>query len=116
MSHAIQRDLRTLITQGGTTSRDDYTPSEVELYVKSLIVSFTGTWEYSRLTAQTHLYRDVRWDQSGIEEFRLALEQLFGITLAPIPFLCARTVADVCDQVHRRLVREGRVFGGPPAA
>ena len=116
MSHAIHRDLRTLIERGGTTSRDDYTPSEVELYVKSLIVSFTGTWEYSRLTVQTHLYRDVRWTQASIEQFRLALEELFGVPLAPIPFLCARTVADVCDQVHRRLVREGRAFGGPPAA
>lgn len=116
MSHAIQRDLRTLIHQGATTSRDDYTRPEIELYVKSLIVAFTGTWEYSRLTTQTHLYRDVRWDQSGIEQYRQALEELFGITLAPIPFLCARTVADVCDQVLRCLLREGRAYGGPPAA
>lgn len=116
MSHAIQRDLRTLIHQGATTSRSDYTPSEIELYVKSLIVAFTGTWEYSRLTTGTHLYRDVRWDQSGIEQYRLALEELFGISLPPIPFLCARTVADVCDQVLRRLVREGRAGSSPPAA
>jgi hypothetical protein len=116
VSHAIQRDLRTLIHQGATTSRDDYTRSEIELYVKSLIVAFTGTWEYSRLTTETHLYRDVRWDQAGIDEYRRALEELFGITLAPIPFLCARTVHDVCDQVLRRLLREGRAYGGPPAA
>lgn len=116
MSHAIQRDLRTLIDQGSTTSRHDYTPAEVELYAKSLIVAFTGTWQYSRLTTQTHLYRDVRWDQAGVEQYRAALEELFGIALAPIPFLCARTVGDVCDLLIRALVRQGRVLTGPPAA
>ena len=116
MTHAIQRELRTLIRQGATTSRRDYTPSEVELYAKSLIVAFTGTWQYSRLTARTHLYRDVRWDQAGVEQYRLALEELFGITLAPIPFLVARTVGDICDQILRCLVREGRALTGPPAA
>jgi acyl carrier protein len=114
--NAIQRDLRTLISQGATTSRRDYTPAEIELYAKSLIVAFTGTWQYSRLTTQTHLYRDVRWDQAGVEQYRMALEELFGIALAPIPFLCARTVGDVCDQILRCLMRQGRALTGPPAA
>ncbi|HEU4828388.1 MAG TPA: acyl carrier protein [Gemmatimonadales bacterium] len=116
MTQAIQGELRTLIRQGATTSRHDYTPADVELYVKSLVVAFTGTWQYSRLTTRTHLYRDVRWDQAGVEQYRVALEELFGITLAPIPFLVARTVGDVCDQVLRGLVREGRAMTGPPAA
>ena len=116
MSHALQRDLRTLIDQGATTSRHDYTAAEVELYAKSLIVAFTGTWQYSRLTAGTHLYRDVRWDQRGVEQYRLALEELFGIELPPIPFFCARTVADVCGQILRSLGRQGRTITGPPAA
>lgn len=116
MTHAVRRDLRVLIAQGATTSRRDWTRDEVELYAKSLIVAFTGTWQFSRLTLATHLYRDVRWDQADIGEYRLALEELFGVELAAISFFCARTVSDVCDLVLRALLREGRALAGPPAA
>lgn len=117
MASTVRREIQDLIEQLSTTTRRDFDASDVEIFCKSLIVAFTGTWHYSSLTADTHLYRDVRWGQGGVERYREALEELFGIEIPQLQFLCARTVGDVRDQVLRVLRREGRAMSlRPPAA
>jgi hypothetical protein len=52
-----------------------------------------------------------------VERYREALEELFGIEIPQLQFLCARTVGDVRDQVLRVLRRDGRAMTHrPPAA
>lgn len=113
----MRREIATLIGRERSNVRTDYTSFDVQLYARSLIVALTGTWHFSAITLDVHLYRDVRWNQADVARYREVLEAVFGVTLPPVPFLCARTVGDVCERVMRELGREGRMRSGmPPAA
>ena len=117
MSPIMQREIANLIGRERSNIRMDYTPFDVQLYARSLIVALTGTWHFSAITLNVHLYHDVRWTQEDVDRYRRVLEEVFGIELAIVPFFCARTVGDVCERVTRALVREGRMrSGAPPAA
>ena len=113
----MQREIAHFIGRERSNFRMDYTPFDVQLYARSLIVALTGTWHFSAVTPAVHLYRDVRWTQDDVDRYRRVLEEVFGIELAALPFFCARTVGDACERVTRALVREGRMRSGvPPAA
>lgn len=117
MLPSVRRDIELLIQRERSHTRADYTDREVQLYARSLVVALTGTWTFSALHLDIHLYRDVRWDQQGIERYRQALEEVFGVQIPSIQFFCARTIDDVCGQVMRALRREGRIRSlTPPAA
>lgn len=117
MSPTLRRDIECLIRSERSNVRSDYTSAEVQVYARSLIVALTGTWHFSALSLDVHLYRDVRWNQDGVEQYRELLEEVFGIALPPLQFLCARTVGDVCDRVMAALSRESRMAAGTkPAA
>ena len=114
---SVRRDIDLLMKREQSHIRSDYTDREVQLYARSLVVALTGTWTFSALHLDIHLYHDVRWDQHGIERYRLALEEVFGVQIPSIQFFCARTISDVCAQVMRALRREGRIRSlTPPAA
>jgi hypothetical protein len=114
---SVRRDIDNLIKRERSHTRSDYTDTEVQLYARSLVVALTGTWSFSALHVNIHLYRDVRWDQPGIERYRLALEEVFGVQVPSLQFFCARTIDDVCGQVIRALRRDGRIRSlAPPAA
>ena len=113
----MQREIANFIGRERSNVRVDYTSFDVQLYARSLIVALTGTWHFSALTLDVHLYRDVRWHQDDVDRYRRVLQEVFGIDLPKVPFFCARTVGDVCERVTRALVREGRMRSGmPPAA
>ena len=113
----IRQDIEALMRRERTHVRADLTPGEIQLYARSIIVMITGTWHYSALSRDVHLYRDVSWDQDAVDEYREVLEEFFGVPLPSIPFYFARSVADVCDQVMRALRRECRMLVAvPPAA
>jgi hypothetical protein len=114
---SVRRDIEHLIQREQSHTRSDYTDREVQLYARSLVVALTGTWTFSALHLDIHLYRDLRWDQRAIERYRLALEEVFGVEIPSIQFYCARTIDDACGQVMRALRREGRMRSlRPPAA
>ena len=113
----LRKDIEALIQRERSNIRSDYTEAEVQLYARSLVVALTGTWHFSALHMDIHLYRDVLWDQQAVERYRQALEEVFGVEVPWMQFLCARTMADVCHQVMRVLRREGRTRAhSPPAA
>ena len=114
---SVRRDIDLLMKREQSHTRSDYTDREVQLYARSLVVALTGTWTFSALHLDIHLYHDVRWDQQGIERYRQALEEVFGVQIPTIQFFCARTIDDACGQVMRALRREGRIRSlTPPAA
>lgn len=113
----IRQDIEALRRRERTNVRADLTPGEVRLYARSIIVTITGTWHYSALSLDVHLYRDVGWNQDAVDEYREVLEEFFGVPLPAVPFYFARSVADVCDQVMRALRRECRMLAAvSPAA
>ena len=113
----IRQDIEALIRRERSDVRADLTLGEIQLYTRSMIVIITGTWHYSALSLDVHLYRDVGWSQDAVDEYREVLEEVFGVPLPSIPFFFARSVADVCDQVMRVLRRECRMLAAvPPAA
>ncbi len=113
----IRQDIEALIRRERTRVRSDLTPDEVQVYARSMIVTLTGTWSYSALSLDVHLYRDVGWDQDAVDEYREVLEDFFGVSLPSVPFYFARSVADVCGQVMRALRNDRRMLAAvPPAA
>ena len=113
----LRKDIEALVQRENTNHRSDYTEAEVQLYARSLVVALTGTWHFSALHMDIHLYRDVLWDQQAVEKYRRTLEEVFGVEVPWMQFLCARTMADVCHQLMRVLHRQGRTRAlTPPAA
>lgn len=113
----IRQDIEALIRRERTNVRADLTPGEIRMYARSVIVMITGTWHYSALSLDVHLYRDVGWNQDAVDEYREVLEEFFGVPLPSVPFYFARSVADVCDQVMRALRRDRRMLAAvSPAA
>jgi hypothetical protein len=98
--------------------QSEYRPWDLEIYVKSLLVTLTGK-QYSELTMGTTLYRDIGWDQEKVGQLREIMEQVFEVRCAPVEFFCARTLGDLRDILRRALDREHRIVPDgslPPAA
>lgn len=112
----VRQDIEALKRRERTHVRADLTPADVQLYSRGLIVELTGTWSYSALSLDVHLYRDVGWNQDAVDEYREVLEGFFGVSLPSIPFYFARSVADVCDQVVRALRSERRMLAAVTSA
>lgn len=99
--------------------QSEFLPWDLEIYLKSLMVTLTGRWQYSELTMGTTLYRDIGWDQAKVEQLREIMEQVFEIRCTSVEFLCARTLGDLRDLLRRALEREHRMVPDgslPPAA
>ena len=112
----LRREFRELIASQRSNVRDDYVPRDIEVYVKSVVVTLSASWPYSELGATTRLYRDLGWNQETVGELRGTLEQVFGLELPGLEFICARSLNDVFEIVKRRLRCDGRMPTPLPAA
>jgi hypothetical protein len=117
MAPSHRRDIEALIQQHDTRLRDDFNDRDIGIYVRTLIVALTGNCDFSAVTPDTHLYRDLRWTIESADRFRTTLESVFRVELPQWEFLCARTVLDVTTLLGRALARDRRrSSGSSPAA
>ena len=104
----LRREIRE-IKEATARHRSEYRPWDLEVYVRSLMVTLTGKWQYSELSMQTTLYHDIGWDREQVEQLREIMEQVFEIRCTPVQFLGARTLGDLRDILRRALEREHRM-------
>lgn len=116
MSPTIRRDIEDLIAKHHTNTRS-HPESDVRMCLQSLVSALEPAWSFTELSMQTHLYRQIRWNQAEVDRYRECLELIYGVELSQIHFLCARTIGDAAEQVLRALHRDGRTAAyAPPAA
>lgn len=117
MASTPRRDIEALIQQQDTRLRDDFDERDIGIYVRTLMVATGAGYQYSAITPDTHLYRDLRWTLESADRFRVTLETVFRVELPQWKFLCSRTVADVTTLLGLALSRDGRRLGdSSPAA
>ncbi|HET8633817.1 MAG TPA: hypothetical protein VFL88_06690 [Gemmatimonadales bacterium] len=117
MAARQRRDIEALIQQQDTRLRSDFDDRDLGIYVRTLIIATGGERQFSAITPDIHLYRDLRWSIESADRFRTTLETVFRVELPEWKFLCARTVSDVISLLGLALSREGRRLGGSsPAA
>lgn len=110
------REIRQFIRTQRTDVRGDYTPLDVEIYLRAIVVTVSACrWPFSELDANTSLYRELGWTQETVESFHEVLEQVFGVALPMLECLCARTLGDLSGLVGRALLRADRMASGEPA-
>ncbi len=107
----LRREVREIreIKKATTQHQSEYRMWDLEVYLKSLIVTLTGRWQYSELSMRTTLYRDIGWDQQKVGQLREIVEQVFDVRCSPFEFLCARTLGDLRDLLQRALAHEHRM-------
>lgn len=108
---ALRREIREF-REATTQHQSEYRMWDLEVYLRSLMVTLTGKWQYSELSMGTSLYRDIGWDQRKVEQLRDIVEQVFDVRCTPVEFLSARTLGDLRDVLHRALEREHRMVPG----
>lgn len=117
MAASQRRDIEALIQQHDTRLRDDFDDRDIGIYVRTLIIATGGERQFSAITPDTHLYRDLRWSVESADRFRVTLETVFRVELPQWKFLCGRTVGDLTALLGQALSRDGRRLGGSsPAA